>query len=353
MTQIPRLAGVSTAVPPSRPYPREAMARAARLFDGAFPDLDRLLGVFDNAAIETRHSCVPAEWYMRDHGFAERNRLYIENATALLETAARKALAAAGLAASDIEAIVTVSTTGIATPSLDALLMERLPFRRDAQRLPIFGLGCAGGVIGLGRAAAMARSLPAGRVLFLVVELCGLTFRPGDRSKSNLVAAALFGDGAAALVLAPDGAGPAITAWGEHCWPDSLDIMGWDVADDGFGVRFSRDIPRLVRRELRAAGEAFLARHGLTLDDIDGFVCHPGGAKVIEALEAAFGLPPGTMAEARAVLAAHGNMSAATLFFVLERALAGDAARDGARPHRRLLSALGPGFSAGFAVIEG
>lgn len=353
MPHSPRLAAVATAVPPHRLDQDEVMARAAWLFDGAFPDLDRLLGVFGNAAIETRHSCVPAEWYMRDHGFAERNRLYIENAAALLETAARDALAAAGLGPGEIEAIVTVSTTGIATPSLDALLMERLAFRRETQRLPIFGLGCAGGVIGLGRAAAMARSLPEGRVLFLVVELCGLTFRPADRSKSNLVATALFGDGAAALVLAPDGDGPAIAAWGEHTWPGSLDVMGWEIADDGFGVRFSRDIPVLVRRELRAASEGFLARHGLGLGDIDGFVCHPGGAKVIDALEAAFGLPPGAMTEARAVLAAHGNMSAATVFFVLERALAESRARGEGRGRRWLLSALGPGFSAGFAVIEG
>lgn len=344
---FPRLAAVATAVPPYRLDQREVMARAARLFDGAFPDLDRLLGVFDNAAIATRYSCVPIEWYMRDHGFAERNRLYLENALALIEKAASDALDASGLAPADIDALVSVSSTGIATPSLDALLMERLPLRRDVQRLPIFGLGCAGGVIGLSRAAALAAGASGMRALFVVVELCALTFRPGDRSKSNLIATALFGDGAAAAVITPDGAGPALTAWGEHTWPGSLDVMGWNIADDGFGVRFSRDIPSLVRRELRAASEAFLSRHGLSLADIDGFVCHPGGVKVIAALEAAYGLPEGALAEARAVLADYGNMSAATVFFVLERMLAK------APPGRRLLSALGPGFTVGFALLEG
>jgi len=344
---LPRLAAVATAVPPYRLDQREVMARAARLFDGAFPDLDRLLGVFDHAAIKTRYSCVPIEWYMRGHGFAERNRLYLANALALIEKAARGAIEAAGLAPADIDALVSVSSTGIATPSLDALLMERLPFRRDAQRLPIFGLGCAGGAIGLGRAAALAGGADGMRVLFLVVELCALTFRPADRSKSNLIATALFGDGAAAAVIAPDRPGPALVAWGEHTWPGSLDVMGWDIADDGFGVRFSRDIPGLVRRELRAASEAFLSRHGLSFADIDGFVCHPGGVKVIAALEAAYDLAEGALTEAREVLAEYGNMSAATVFFVLERALA-------ARPRgRKLLSALGPGFTAGFVLLEG
>ncbi len=346
MDSLPRLLSVATAVPPYRLDQRDVVKRAARLFDGAFGDLDRLLGVFTNAEIETRYSCVPIEWYMHDHGFSERNRIYLDNAVTLLERAAGEALDGAGLAPGDIDVIVSVSTTGIATPSLDALLMERLPFRRDVQRLPIFGLGCAGGVLGLGRAATCARAHPGARVLFLVVELCALTFRPADRSKSNLVAMALFGDGAAAAVVARDGDGAAIIDWGEHTWPRSLDVMGWNIADDGFGVLFSRDIPALVRREMRAAAEDYLARQGLGLADIDSFVCHPGGAKVVEALEAAYGLGSGGLDGARAVLRDYGNMSAATVMFVLERALAAGGAR------RHLLSSLGPGFTAGFLTLE-
>ncbi len=346
MPAPPRLLSVATAVPPYRLDQRDVMKLAARMFDGAFVDLDRLLGVFGNAAIEARYSCVPIDWYMDDHGFAERNALYVQNAVALLERAAGDSLTAAGLAPEDIDAIVAVSTTGIATPSLDALLMERMPFRRDVQRLPIFGLGCAGGVLGLARAAAIARAAPESRVLFLVVELCALTFRRADRSKSNLIATALFGDGAAAGVLSCNGEGPALTGWGEYTWPRSLDIMGWDIADDGFGVLFSRDIPTLVRQKMRAATEEILGRQGLALADIDSFICHPGGAKVIDALEQAYGLPQGGLEHSRAVLRDYGNMSAATVLFVLDRALAAGGAR------RHLMSSLGPGFTAAFLTLE-
>ena len=346
MSPPPRLLSVATAVPPYRLDQRDVMQRAALLFDGAFFDLERLLSVYDNAAIETRYSCVPIDWYMHDHGFAERNRLYLENAVALLERAAGDSLAAAGLKPDDIDVIVAVSTTGIATPSLDALLMERMPFRRDVQRVPIFGLGCAGGVLGLARAATFARAMLDSRVLFLVVELCALTFRRADRSKSNLIATALFGDGAAASVVSCAGDGPAITGWGEYTWPRSLDIMGWDIANDGFGVLFSRDIPTLVREKMRTATSTLLARQNLTLADIDSFVCHPGGAKVIDALEEAYDLRRGGLEHSRAVLRDYGNMSAATVFFVLDRALKGGGAR------RHLMSSLGPGFTAAFLTLE-
>ncbi len=342
----PRLLSLATAVPAYRLDQRDAVRRAGQLFNGAFVDLDRLLHVFENAAIETRYSCVPIDWYMHDHGLAERNRLYLENALALLERAAGESLAAARLTPADIDVIVAVSSTGIATPSLDALLMERMPFRRDVQRVPIFGLGCAGGVLGLARAAALGCAAPESRVLFLVVELCALTFRRADRSKSNLIATALFGDGAAAAVLSCAGDGPAITGWGEYTWPNSLDIMGWDVVDDGFGVLFSRDIPTLVRDKMRAVTETFLARQDRTLADMDSFVCHPGGAKVVDALEEAYGVPRGSLVHSRGVLRDYGNMSAATVLFVLERALEEGAAR------RHLMSSLGPGFTAAFLTLE-
>jgi len=345
----PRLLSIATATPPHRLDQKDVMRRAAEVFGGDFATLERLLPVYGNAAIDTRYSCVPMDWFMTDHGFGERNSLYLEHAVDLIAEAAAGCLAEAGLAPPDIDIIVTVSTTGIATPSLDALLMERMGFRRDLQRLPIFGLGCAGGVLGLARAAAMARGQPEARVLFLVVELCTLTFRRGDRSKSNIIATALFGDGAAAAVVSCRGGEdrPAMVAWGEHTWPDSLGVMGWDVSDDGLGVLFSSDIPSLVRREMRAVAEAYLERHGLTLDHIDSFICHPGGAKVIDALEGAYGVPQGSLVHTRGVLRDYGNMSAATVMFVLERGLA-----DGNGPRRHLMTTLGPGFSAGFLTLE-
>jgi alkylresorcinol/alkylpyrone synthase len=340
-----RLAAIATVVPPHAIRQADVVELAMHIFDRKRSEIERLLPVYENAGIDTRHSCVPLGWYAQEHSWAERNAVYVENAVRLLADAAARCIERAGRTFAEIDALVTVSTTGISTPSLDALLLERLPFRRDVMRLPVFGLGCAGGVLGLARAASLAQAQPGARVLFLVVELCALTFRKRDHSKSNIIATALFGDGAAAALLEPDGNGPALTAWGEYTWPDSLDVMGWNITDDGLGVLFSRDIPTLVRTQFRAAADGFLRSRGLVLSDIDAFICHPGGAKVVAALEEAFGVPEGTLDDARAVLREYGNMSAATVLFVLERMLAH-------RRRRYLMTALGPGFTAGFLTLE-
>ena len=346
MPEHPRILSLATAYPPHILEQQRVVEAAGEIFSSDFSDFRRLAPIFENAGIETRHSCVPLEWYVEPHDFAERNRIYLESAVALLRQASSDCLREAGLSAGDIDMIVTVSSSGIATPSLDALLMAEMPFRRDVGRLPIFGLGCAGGILGLSRAAALSRAQPGARILFLVVELCALTFRHGDRSKSNVVATALFGDGAGGAILSSEGEGPSITAWGEHCFPDSLGVMGWDVRSDGLAVLFSRHIPSIVRDEMGPVVREFLRKHGLGLADVSRFLCHPGGAKVIDALEAVFELPEGGLADSRAVLREHGNMSAATVMFVLERAL-----NDGAQGHL-LLSSLGPGFTAAFALID-
>jgi alkylresorcinol/alkylpyrone synthase len=182
--------------------------------------------------------------------------------------------------------------------------------------------------------------------LFAVVELCALTFRLSDRSNSNIVAAALFGDGAAAAIIGADGDGPIIGGSGEYTWPASLDVMGWRIADDGFAVLFSRDIPNLVRQRYRSALAGFLAARDLDLADLAGFAMHPGGAKVLQAVEEALDLPSTALEHSREILRTHGNMSAATVLFVLERMLTN-------RPAGRILaSALGPGFTAGFLDLE-
>ena len=342
----PRLIALATAVPEHRLDQAAALDMARRVFSGrAAHSFERMAPVFGNAGIASRHLAMPPAWYQERHSWAEANAAYIDTATRLLAQAARAALARAGIAADSVDTIVTVSSTGIATPSLDARLMGRLPFRDDVKRLPVFGLGCAGGVLGLARAGQLALGAPDETVLLLVVELCTLTFRPDDAGKANMVATALFGDGAAAAVLRTGPAGPAVTAWGEHTWPDSLGVMGWRVEDPGLGVIFQKSIPDIVRAGLRAEAERFLAKHGLRLEDIDGYVCHPGGAKVMDAMEEAFGQPHGGLVQSRAVLRDYGNMSAASVLFVLERML-----RPGAG--RLLLAALGPGFSAAFAVVE-
>ena len=350
MAAVPRLLAAATAVPPY-PLDQDDVIERVKLLFGRAPDLDRLLPVFLNTGIHRRYSCVPLEWYDRAHGWPERNSIYLGSALDLLEAATNRVLCLTGRHKDDIDSIVVVSTTGIATPSLDALLIERMGLRRTVQRLPIFGLGCAGGVLGLARAASQAAVAPGKTVLFLVVELCALSFRRDDWSKSNIVATALFGDGAAAALLSTEAEGPAMVAAGEYTWPGSLDVMGWEVADDGLRAIFSRDIPNLVTTQLQDAASEFLARHGLAIDDIDRFVCHPGGAKVLTALEHAFGLTQGALVEARAVLRDYGNMSATTVMFVLERILA-KARATGAPWEHGLMNALGPGFTAGFLVID-
>ena len=347
---MPRIAALATAVPPYS-LDQDDVARRVQIQFGQSALVKRLMPVFANTGIERRYSCVPIEWYYEAHGWPDRNAIYVQSAVDLLAQAAQQALERAGLRAQDVDSIVTVSTTGIATPSLDALLMERMPFKRTVQRLPIFGLGCAGGALGLARAASMARADPDHVVLLLVIELCALSFRRDEMTKSNVVATALFGDGAAAAVIHGSGSGPAIGVCGEYTFPDSLDIMGWDVADDGLKAIFSRDIPALVQSELRGVLDRFLRDRDLSFEQIDRFVAHPGGAKVIEALESVFALPPGGLADTRAVLRDYGNMSSVTVLFVLERAL-----REGSlsKPdwQRALLAAMGPGFTAGFVVLE-
>lgn len=343
----PAIEAVATAVPPHIIRQADAEAVARRLFDRDSSDIERLLPVFANAGIEKRHSCMPLDWFTEAHGWKERNDLYERHALLLIEQAAKACLDRAERAPGDIDAIVCVSTTGITTPSLEARLLERMAFRRDVRRLPVFGLGCGGGVTGLARAADLQRAAPDSLVLLLVVELCALTFRSADFSRSNIVATALFGDGAAAVLLGPATERPSLAAAGEHTWPDSLPIMGWNIEDDGFGVLFSRDIPALVRRDFGVIADAFLERHGAGHADIAGYICHPGGIKVIAALEDAFGLAAGSLAIAREVLRDYGNLSAATVLFVLERMLASDP-----KPGRYLMTALGPGFTATFQILD-
>lgn len=344
MAENPRIVALKTAAPPYRIDQTDAARRAAHLFAGQ-PEVLRLLPVFNNTGIETRYSCVPIDWYTEPHGWKERTCLYLSNSVDLLEEITLRCLDEAKLGRNDVDAIVVASTTGIATPSLDALLVERMGLRRDILRLPIFGFGCAGGVFGLARAADVARAMPGARVLFLVVELCALTFRKDDVSKSNIVAAALFGDGAAGAILSTSGEGPEIGAGGSYTWPNSLDVMGWDVEEDGLKARFAQSIPSLVAGDFRRIAGEFLRKNDIARGSIDAFACHPGGAKVLDALEDALDLPRGGLEDSRAVLRDYGNMSAATALFVLHRM------RARGLSGRCLLSALGPGFSAAFLML--
>ncbi|TPW29290.1 type III polyketide synthase [Pararhizobium mangrovi] len=342
------LLSVATAVPENAVTQKTIAEAAGQAFGGRYSEFGRLSRVFETAGIDQRHLARPVEWYLRPRDWAERNGAYVETARDLFVAAAERALARAGVAAAEIDTVVTISSTGLATPSLEAQVAGRMGFRSDIERVPVFGLGCAGGVSGLSIAARLAEARPGSTILMVAVELCSLAFRLDELTKANIVATALFADGAAACVLKSDDMGALhVEAAGRHTWPDTLSIMGWRVDPEGLGVIFDRAIPPFVEEKLKPALEGILAAADLTLGDIDRLVCHPGGTKVLEALETALALPSGRLDHERAVLADYGNMSAPTVLFVLERLLA-----EGEPPARLLLTALGPGFTASGVTLK-
>jgi alkylresorcinol/alkylpyrone synthase len=283
----------------------------------------------------------PFEWYLTQRGWPERTQAFLEGAEALFIEVAEKALASAGIRATEVDTVVTVCSTGIATPSLDARVARRMGFRSDVSRVPVFGLGCAGGASGLSIASRLAEARPGTNVLLVTIELCSLALRLDELTKANIIATSLFGDGAAAIVVrAGDGGETVIESTGEHLWPDTLDVMGWSIDPLGFGVILRRTVPEFVNEELKPALARILTRMELSLADIGRFICHPGGAKVINAIETALALDQGTLDHERDVIAEYGNMSAPTVLFILERA------RKKGLPARSLLTALGPGFTA-------
>lgn len=341
-----RLLSLATAVPEHVLRTEDVIREAAAIFGGRHSDFERLRPVFANSGIERRHSVKPYGWFHGAPGWPERSEAFIAGACDLFRQVADRALAQAGVVAGDIDTIVTVSSTGVATPTIEARVLHELGFRDDVRRVPVFGLGCAGGVSGLSLAARLAMADPGSTVLLVVVELCSLAFRADELTKSNIIATALFGDGAAACVLSTVGDGRgAIEHVGEHTWPRTLDVMGWRMDTTGFGAIFARSIPDLVATELRPVADAFLNRHGLSFADIGDYTFHPGGAKVITALEEAFALQGGRLRHEREILANYGNMSAPTVLFVLDRAGPNRFAG------RRFISSLGPGFSASFLTM--
>jgi len=349
MTNPVAMLGLATAVPPHVLEQAEVARRAETAFGDTFVRFPQLADVFRNTGIERRYAARPMDWYERPLDWTERSAAYLDSATELFIAAAENALARANCRARDVDVVVTVSSTGIATPSLDAHVAGLIGLRSDAMRVPVFGLGCAGGVSGLALAAELARAAPGKVVLLVVVEVCTLAFRRDRATTADVVATALFGDGAAAAVLScvdsPD-AIAKVGAAGQHLFPDSLDVMGWTVDPIGFGVLLSRTLPRFVEEKLAAPARKFVASAGFGAAPVR-YVCHPGGAKVLAAVEAALGLADLTLADERIVLRHHGNMSAPTVLFVLAHALAHGFAGPA------VLSALGPGFTASFVAIDG
>jgi len=347
VTHPVHLLGLSTAVPPHLLRQSDVAAQAHEIFADRYLNFVRMAPVFQNAGIIQRYSARPLPWFLEPQGWRARTAAYLEVAGDLFVEAARKALGAAGIRADQVDTVVTISSTGIATPSLEARAAAAMGFRSDIQRVPVFGLGCAGGVSGVAIAGRMAAAAPGSIVLLVVIELCSLAFRHDELTKANIVATALFGDGAAACVMSTEGAGFAtIAAAGEHLWPNTLDIMGWEMDSQGFGVIFAQAIPSFAARNMRPAVDGILAAAGLSCADIDRFICHPGGIKVINALEKCFDLEAGTLVHERAVLADHDNMSAPTALFVLDANV-----KAGLAP-RSALIAMGPGFTASGVVLD-
>jgi alkylresorcinol/alkylpyrone synthase len=338
---------VATANPPFVLSQAEASKRAKEVF----PRLNAMWPVYDNAGIEQRFNCEPLDWYLQPRGWQERTASFQRHALDLLEEITVKAVNSAGVDLSAIDVLVTNTVTGLAIPSLDAKLLNRLKLKPSVERLPIFGLGCGGGIGGLARATRLAQATRNAHVLFLTVDLCSLCLRINDPSPAMFVSGALFGDGAAAVLLRNTagggrGHGPRVMAIGEWCWPDTEHIMGWNIENDGFGVVLSPQLPELMNGALAPALSDFLDRHGYRLSDFNGFLFHPGGRRLIETMQDVLGLARSQFEHSWEVLRQYGNMSSATVLFVLERAL-----QAGARG-LHLLAAFGPGFSAYFAVVE-
>ncbi len=351
---MPYIAGVSTSVPPHVLRQERAKGFAEQLFG---PRIQHLLPVFDHALIDERHFATEPEWFLTSHTFTETNDRYIETSLVLAEDVVRKLVLQCGLSTEAFDAIFFVSTTGLSTPSIDARLFNRLNFHSHIKRIPIWGLGCAGGVGAIARASEYVRAFPTHRALVLSIELCSLAFQLGDRSKSNIIASALFADGAAAALIAGDEvepqksnfSKPTIVTTLSTTYPDTLDVMGWRISSEGFHIVLSRDIPSIVTSLVRANIEELLSTNGLTVPDIRHYVAHPGGAKVMDAYREALLLTNGELRHSYDVLRHFGNMSSATVFFILEQVLMETVETTG---EYGLMSALGPGFSSELVLLH-
>jgi alkylresorcinol/alkylpyrone synthase len=357
---MPKILSVSTHQPPYTLTQEKAADLTRELFQENYADIDRLLRVFQNGEIQTRHFCVPLEWFGQQHDLEERNALYIELATAYGVEAIRKCLEntsflTENMDPSEVDAIIFISSSGFSTPSIDARIMNKLPFSDELKRIPIWGLGCAGGASGMSRAFDYCLAHPKAKVLVLCVELCGLTFQQNDRSKSNLIGASLFADGVACALIGGDELNiqtvkpvPSIVDTASKWMPDSEDVMGWDIKNNGLHVVFSKNIPSIISGWLGPFVQAFLHKHNKTSNDITHFVAHPGGKKVLDAYEETLSFDRSKTNKSRLVLQENGNMSSPTVLYVLEHFMMNDCSVG----DNGLMAALGPGFSGELLLLE-
>ncbi|HYU32337.1 MAG TPA: 3-oxoacyl-[acyl-carrier-protein] synthase III C-terminal domain-containing protein [Thermoanaerobaculia bacterium] len=347
-----RIAAVGRALPPHY-YDQDTLLEALRRRWGdRFFNPERLERLHRNVLVGGRHLALPIEEYEGLTTWGKANDAWIRVAQEVGAQAVLDALNRAGLTPADLDAIFFVTVTGVATPSIDARLINRLGLPSRIKRLPIFGLGCVAGAAGIARAADYVRGFPDQVALLLSVELCSLTLQEEDLSIPNLIASGLFGDGAAAVLVVGEDRpepGPRIVATRSIFYPDSERVMGWDISEKGFKIVLSADVPEVARRFLRQDVDAFLADHGLTRGDISSWVCHPGGPKVLEAMQEALEVPEEALAVTWDSLRRVGNLSSTSVLLVLAETL----------EHHRpvpgswgMLLAMGPGFCSELVLLR-
>jgi alkylresorcinol/alkylpyrone synthase len=347
-----KIAAVGKALPPHY-YDQETLLAALReRWADRYYNLDRLERLHKNVLVGGRHLALPMEEYANLTTWGKANDAWIKVAQEVGAAAVLDALAKAGLSPADVDALIFVTVTGVATPSIDARLVNRLGLPPRVKRMPIFGLGCVAGAAGIARAADYVRGFPDQVAVLLSVELCSLTLQPEDLSIPNLIASGLFGDGGAAVVVTGDerpADGPRIVATRSVFYPDSERVMGWDISETGFKIVLSGDVPVVAREKLRPDVDAFLADQGLTRADITSWVCHPGGPKVLEAMQESLELPEGALDVTWRSLREVGNLSSTSVLLVLEETLANHRPPAGSWG---MLLAMGPGFCSELVLLR-
>jgi alkylresorcinol/alkylpyrone synthase len=347
-----RIASLATALP-SRRYEQETLLQAAHIaWDKHLENpaiLDRL---FRRVDVNSRHLCLPLEAYPALSSFREKNDAWIANARELGCHALKQALESAGLERDQVGALFFVSITGIANPSIDARILNMLDLPRHVKRIPIFGLGCVAGAAGIARAADYVRAYPDQAALLVSVELCSLTVQADNLSMPNLIATALFGDGAAAVAVAGGdvpASGPKILGTKSNFYPQTEDAMGWDVTENGFEIVLSPKVPDIVREHLRPDVDAFLAQNGLSRSDITSWIMHTGGPAILEATADGLGLPKQALEASWNCLRRIGNLSSASVLFVLQDYLLN---RRPPASSYSILAAMGPGFCSELVLLQ-
>ena len=346
-----RIVSVATAVPPHRVSQSEAKEEARKVF-ADLPDIDRLIQVYDRAGVEYRHLAFPKSYYIEPRSFGERNRDFIRIASSLGEDAVRTALSRAEIEPGDVDLLIYTTTTGLSTPSVDALIAHRLGLPTGARRIPLFGLGCAGGAGALSIAADQISSRPDATAVVISVELCSLSLIVGEISKVNLVGTALFADGAAAAVLVTGErttGGAAILDTQTHLFPETSHFMGWEFSEKGLKLQLSPQVPAFIAEALPQPAKEFLSRNGLTLKDVNHFALHPGGREVLAAYQRGLKLTSEDLGSSRHVLRQFGNLSSASVLFALDETIKSKKPKPG---DLGFLAAMGPGFAAEMLLLK-